>query len=137
MSSSSNGISSPCKSKVEGEFWIQDPFSACGSGTYQYKKIISCFLNCFDVSDLQVMPYSTGCKTPISNFEAGQEYRVCNLKLLFFHSYVGVGSLSYYYLVLLSSFAWYDVDFLYILFCDWWPCPTSQIGDVGSGHCCG
>lgn len=22
------------------------------------------------------MPYSTGCKTPLSNFEAGQEYRV-------------------------------------------------------------
>ncbi|KAL6294025.1 hypothetical protein ACE6H2_002167 [Prunus campanulata] len=23
-----------------------------------------------------VMTYSTGCKTPLSNFEAGQEYRV-------------------------------------------------------------
>jgi isoleucyl-tRNA synthetase len=32
---------------------------------------------------LQVMPYSTGCKTPLSNFEAGQEYRVCDLKPLF------------------------------------------------------
>lgn len=24
---------------------------------------------------LQVMPYSTGCKTPLSNFEAGQNYK--------------------------------------------------------------
>lgn len=27
---------------------------------------------------LRVMPYSTGCTTPLSNFEAGQEYRDVN-----------------------------------------------------------
>jgi len=32
-------------------------------------------------SGLQVMPYSTGCKTPLSNFEAGQNYKVMLLLL--------------------------------------------------------
>lgn len=27
------------------------------------------------------MPYSTGCKTPLSNFEAGQNYKVCHFTL--------------------------------------------------------
>lgn len=30
---------------------------------------LQCFIH-------QVMPYSTGCKTPLSNFEAGQNYKV-------------------------------------------------------------
>lgn len=31
-----------------------------------------------DAVSIQVMPYSTGCKTVLSNFEAGQNYKVCN-----------------------------------------------------------
>jgi isoleucyl-tRNA synthetase len=26
---------------------------------------------------VKVMPFSTGCSTPLSNFEAGQNYKVC------------------------------------------------------------
>jgi len=29
------------------------------------------------------MPYSTGCKTPLSNFEAGMAYKVCHALILF------------------------------------------------------
>jgi isoleucyl-tRNA synthetase len=27
---------------------------------------------------VKVMPFSTGCSTPLSNFEAGQNYKVCS-----------------------------------------------------------
>ncbi|KAG8484090.1 hypothetical protein CXB51_022988 [Gossypium anomalum] len=33
-----------------------------------------------------VMPYSTGCKTPVSNFEAGQNYKVCYVHLIIYSS---------------------------------------------------
>ena len=30
---------------------------------------------CLSCDDYQVMPFSTGCNTPLSNFEAGQNYK--------------------------------------------------------------
>lgn len=39
---------------------------------------------------VQVMPYSTGCKTPLSNFEANSNYKVWNQRTSnvgFYHYY--------------------------------------------------
>ena len=46
--------------------------------SFQIRICVNCYGNDDFIGSLQVMPYSTGCKTVLSNFEVQQNYKVCD-----------------------------------------------------------